>query len=242
MRTLPIERVLTGIFLSILVWSTPSFGQSYEDIKRGAPEAVETTLTDNAFVFNAPAEDARPVGRFVKGTEVLAYKPEGFFYSIATKEKGFVGYILVNKLDVEQDPNLVVVSPISNADYRDPSRARILSIALPGGGQVYAGREKKGTVILGGAVLGFVGGYAVSLRNTNRICENDELMTGCRNEINRTGLLAGSAVALGFWAYGIFSAQKDAREYNETNGLVKSAMFYPTLNQNGLGLAMKITW
>ena len=228
--------------MSILFLSNPSYGQSYEDILNGAPEAVVTTLVANAFVFDAPAEDGRPVGRFVKGTEVLAYKPQGFFYSVATKAKGFVGYVLVNKLDVEQDPNLVVISPIANADYREPGKARTLSIAVPGGGQLYAGRERKGAILLAGSLASFVGGYAISLNDTDRVCENEELMTGCRNEINRTGLIAGSVMALGMWAYGIFTAQGDAIKYNEANGIVNKAMLYPTFDQNGLGLAMKITW
>jgi len=227
----------------LLLFSSQCLAQSYEDIKRGSPEAVETTLTANAFVFDAPTDDARPVGRLEKGKAVLAYNPEGIFYSIATEEKGFMGYVLVNKLDVEQDPNLVVTSPIANSQYKDPSRAQNLALAVPGGGQLYIdGRNKKGLAIFVGAVASFVGGYAISLNGTTRVCENPELQTNCRNETDQTGLIAGSIVAASFWAYGIFTAKGDAEKFNAANGLVKSAQVYPTVGRNGLGVAMKFTW
>jgi len=231
-------------FISLFLFPGLIQSQSYEELVNQNPQGVKTTLTSDAFIFTAASPDARPLGRFLKGTEVFAYDPQGDFYAVATEDKGFVGYVLITKLGVEQDPNREVISPIQLANYKDPKRARNLSLAFPGGGQFYSNNNTKGSILLLGAVGSFVGGYALTLRSSKVACVDPELTDECGRDSDRSGLIYGSVAALAFWAYGIVKAPGDAELSNLDNGFTTGVQLTPVVKDGhmNLGLALRLKW
>ncbi len=243
MNNMPLElsRIFVVFCTMVFALGLEAQAQSYEECKSANPDGIETVLVSNAFIFNQANEDARALGRFEKGTSLFAYGLENGFYAVASRDKGFVGFILMNKLDVPQDPSIRILSPIAKANHKDPSRARNLSMALPGGGQFYAGNQQRGTIILLGSLASFVGGYAVTLDSTERVCQNVELQTGCLNETSPTGLLVGSAMAAGFWIFGILKAKGDANAANNLNLVERANNFRPMIQEGDMGLGLSFS-
>jgi hypothetical protein len=90
---------------------------------------------------------------------------------------------------------------------KDPVRATILGIAVPGGGQFYAGRPEKGAVLLASTAL--TAGLAYQAATVPRVCF--DFRCGPRDHA-QVALLAGTAVAL--WSYGFVTAAQDVHTYN----------------------------
>jgi len=88
------------------------------------------------------------------------------------------------------------------AGYKDPGIATLLSVVIPGGGQMYAGETGRGAMLLGVGMGGIVLGTALSMEGTSGM-----------------PLLAGSLVYLGSWVYGIMDASDSADRMNARRGL-----------------------
>lgn len=86
------------------------------------------------------------------------------------------------------------------AGYKDPGIATIVSVLLPGGGQMYAGETTRGAMLLGIGMGGLIVGSAASTTSTAPI-------------------LAGSLLYLGTWIYGIMDASDSANRMNAKRGL-----------------------
>ena len=84
--------------------------------------------------------------------------------------------------------------------YKDPGIATIISVVVPGGGQMYAGETKRGAMLLGIGMGGLIVGSAASTTST-------------------TPILAGSLLYLGTWIYGIMDASDSANRMNAKRGL-----------------------
>lgn len=92
-------------------------------------------------------------------------------------------------------------------DIKDPVRATILGIAVPGGGQFYAGRPEKGAVLLASTAL--TAGLAYHVATAPRFCLS--FRCGPRDHA-QVALLAGTAAAL--WSLGFLTAAQDVHAYN----------------------------
>lgn len=85
--------------------------------------------------------------------------------------------------------------------YKDPGTATILSVVIPGGGQIYAGDTRRGLTLLGIGWGGVTVGYTMTIATANA-----------------APALLGYAAYLGSWAYGIMDAEDTARRMNAKRG------------------------
>lgn len=130
-------------------------------------------------------------------------------------------------------------------EYRDPRTAIAISVLIPGGGQVYAGRPAKGVGIFAVAVGSAVAGAALS---TPQKCGTAYFTPNgggpptplpyC-NPAKRTPLYVGIGAYVASWVYGWATAGGDARAHNRANGI---AALHPVLSVGerrvGLGLSL----
>jgi TM2 domain-containing membrane protein YozV len=111
--------------------------------------------------------------------------------------------------------SLLVLLLASGAAAQDksPGTATLLSAAVPGGGQLYAGETVKGAVLLGVAAVG--AGVAVSAVD-RQTCTG----FGCASEfetfyeVDGTRLAAGLGIAGAAWLIGVVDAPGAARRAN----------------------------
>lgn len=90
--------------------------------------------------------------------------------------------------------------------YKDPALATALSVLIPGGGQLYAGRLGKGLAVLGGTAAAI--GIAVDANQSSR-CD------GGGHSCNVHGVQTVAIVgAVAVWGYGWLTAGSDARRRN----------------------------
>jgi hypothetical protein len=94
------------------------------------------------------------------------------------------------------------------AGYKDPGTATIISVLIPGGGQMYSGETQRGLTLLGIGVGGLVVGTALSASSVG--CDADS----CDTETNLLPLAIGYLAYLGSWAYGIMDADDSAERMN----------------------------
>ncbi len=110
---------------------------------------------------------------------------------------------------------------------KDPVRATLLSLALPGGGQLYAGHTVKGLQILAGTAFGAVATIALATERQLWITEP--------SAPNRAPMfIAGTATAL-LWLYGVASAADDARTPPPAPQFTVS----PALTRAGVGVRLQ---
>lgn len=111
--------------------------------------------------------------------------------------------------------------------YKSPGTATVISVVVPGGGQMYADELGRGLAILGIAwgapIAGAISGSS-------------------------TGVLAGVAVSLASWVYGIVDAPRAVRRYNAGLGTRTASMpVTPFVAQGSayetrVGLSFTLAW
>lgn len=86
-------------------------------------------------------------------------------------------------------------------EVRNPTTALILSIAIPGGGHLYAGEKQTGITLLFTGVTSFMVSSQLSKDEGGR-------------EVSNVPLVIGGAILLGTWGYGIYDARAAAQRAN----------------------------
>ena len=116
--------------------------------------------------------------------------------------------------------------------YKDPELATVLSVLVPGGGQLYTERWGKGIGLLG-ASAAFA---AIAIDASNSKCT---VGNNCNTHAVETAAIIAGAVA---WGYGWATAGRDARRRN-SQMLNNGSSFAPFLDRrNGqllAGLALR---
>ncbi|HEX6038948.1 hypothetical protein [Longimicrobium sp.] len=111
--------------------------------------------------------------------------------------------------------------------YKDPGIATIISVVVPGGGQMYAGETKRGAMLLGIGMGGVILGSAMSVESTSA-----------------APMLAGSLLYLGTWVYGIMDASDSANRMNARRGMaVGGVRVEPTVavqREGGTGVGVTL--
>lgn len=100
------------------------------------------------------------------------------------------------------------------AGYKDPGTATLMSVAIAGGGQMYAGEITRGLMIMGVAYGAPIAGYMVG----SAACAGGACGLGL------ISLLGGSALGFGAWIYGVLDADDSARRMNAKNGFKVGAV------------------
>lgn len=99
--------------------------------------------------------------------------------------------------------------------YKDPGTATLLSVVVPGGGQLYAGDTKRGLTLLGVGMGGLALGTAMTVGSADVDCDDD---FDCEDDTNYLPMAAGYLVFLGSWVYGIIDADDSAQRMNTRRG------------------------
>ena len=103
--------------------------------------------------------------------------------------------------------------------YKDPGIATIISVVVPGGGQMYAGETKRGAMLLGVGMGGVLLGSALTVETGSGL-----------------PVMAGSLLYLGTWIYGIMDASDSAARMNAQRGLAIGDMeLQPTIEMKPQG-------
>ena len=111
----------------------------------------------------------------------------------------------------------------------------LLSLLLPGGGQMYAGRVGRGLALLTTAAASVVGGKLAG----------DDAYDRCTDRrCYHTGLIAGAVVAGIVSGYSMVTAPGDVRAWNRARGLARDARLQPRLARGDAGteLGLHLRW
>jgi hypothetical protein len=103
--------------------------------------------------------------------------------------------------------------------YKDPGTATLLSVVVPGGGQLYSGETNKGLMLLGGGMGGLILGTAMTTNSISASCDYDELT--CSDDTNYVPMAVGYLAFFGTWIYGIIDADDSAQRMNAKRGLTR---------------------
>jgi len=120
--------------------------------------------------------------------------------------------------------------------YKDPGTATLLSVVIPGGGQLYSGETGKGAAILGVGLGSFIVGSA-----DPGSCDSN---FNCGSNV--APLVIGSLVYLGAWVYGISDASGSAKRMNTKNGIARvipdnvSPLVAPSASGTHVGLSLRL--
>jgi hypothetical protein len=113
-------------------------------------------------------------------------------------------------------PALAQTSP---AGYKDPGTSTILSVVVPGGGQIYSGETNKGLALLGGGMAGLILGFAMTSSSAGISCDDD---LDCQDDTNYVPAALGYLTYFGTWIYGIIDADDSANRMNSKRGLAQA--------------------
>jgi hypothetical protein len=103
--------------------------------------------------------------------------------------------------------------------YRDPGTSTLLSLAVPGGGQLYSGETGRGLALLGGGLGGLILGTAMTTNSIGGSCDYDALT--CSDDTNYVPMAVGYLAFFGTWIYGIIDADDSANRSNVKRGLAQ---------------------
>ena len=125
--------------------------------------------------------------------------------------------------------------------YKDPGTSTLLSVIVPGGGQIYSGETGKGLALLGVGIGGLTLGVAMTASSVSASCDFDN----CSDDTNYAPMALGYAAYLGSWIYGIIDAGASARRMNAKHGLAHmipenvSPLVAPSGRGTQLGVSVK---
>lgn len=102
--------------------------------------------------------------------------------------------------------------------YKDPGTAMIVSVLIPGGGQLYSGETGRGLTIMGVGLGGLVLGVAATTASVGVSCDDD---FNCEDDTNYLPMAAGYLLYFGSWIYGIIDADDSAARMNAKRGLAR---------------------
>ena len=144
--------------------------------------------------------------------------------AVTTQAEGQrAGAFLLANAEVPEEP-LPLVPQMSGAQEKNPWLAFVLSFVITGTGQFYNGENKKGVVMLAGAVTGF--GMIVSQIENDAIPEDNGVVT------------AGAILALGSGLWSMIDAPMSA---NRINREMRQASFHITPVVTGDLVAANLT-
>src|SRR5580704_10860286 len=119
-------------------------------------------------------------------------------------------------------PQGTPVSP--SVQYQDgvksPGIATLISVVIPGGGQMYADKVGKGLALLGITYGSLIGGAVLSTTSCS-------VYNGC--SVDLTPLYIGGVISLGTWIYSMATAGGDARDHNASLGLRATRLVEPVV-------------
>ena len=126
------------------------------------------------------------------------------------------------------------------AGYKDPGTATLLSVVVPGGGQIYSGETQKGLLLLGGGLAGLVLGAAMTTSSAGVSCDDD---FDCEDDTNYAPAALGYLTYLGTWIYGIIDADDSAARMNASRSIARalSGDVAPLVTSSGGDTAVGIT-
>ena len=101
--------------------------------------------------------------------------------------------------------------------FKDPGTSVLLSVIVPGGGQIYAGESTRGLTLLGVGLGGLVVGTAATFSSVGASCDADSF--SCSDDTNYLPMALGYVAYLGSWIYGIVDAGDSAHRMNAKRGL-----------------------
>lgn len=212
---------------------------SYADVQRFYPGALETTVTAaSAYIYQAPSLKSPLVGRYNQGKPVLAYRREGDFYAVASAEAGAVGYMLLTVLDVPQVPG-AAQPPTIQRGYINPSTATLMSLAIPGAGQIYSGDALQGGAILTLAGGGLIYGFWKTEDSREVVCEDNQF--NCTIEKDYSTLAIAGSIAGAAWIYGVLTAANSAKRANRRKGFTTQTSLVPVIDNGTAHLALAFT-
>lgn len=121
------------------------------------------------------------------------------------------------------------------AGYKDPGTATLLSVVIPGGGQLYSGDTRKGLTLLGVGLGGLTLGAAMTFASAGVSCSETALT--CESEGSALPAVLGYVAYLGSWVYGIADASSSAKRMNTKHGLARviPENVAPIMVPNGTG-------
>jgi TM2 domain-containing membrane protein YozV len=135
-------------------------------------------------------------------------------------------------------PSTASIAPETQDGYKSPGIATLISVVVPGGGQMYAGKIGKGLVLLGISAGAVITGEALAVTTIGscNVDANGNVSSSC-GSINRTlaPLYIGTGVALGAWIYSMVTAGGDARAYNAKLGQRAELPVQPLIQRTATG-------
>lgn len=125
--------------------------------------------------------------------------------------------------------------------YKDPGTSTLVSLAIPGGGQLYSGETGKGLALLGGGLGGLILGAAMTTNSIGASCDYDALT--CSDDTNYVPMAVGYLAFFGTWIYGIMDADDSAHRMNARRGLAQalSGDVAPLVATSGEGTRIGVT-
>jgi hypothetical protein len=101
--------------------------------------------------------------------------------------------------------------------FKDPGTSVLLSVLVPGGGQIYSGESTRGLTLLGVGLGGLVVGTAATFSSVGASCDADSF--SCSDDTNYLPMALGYLAYVGSWIYGIVDAGDSAHRVNAKRGL-----------------------
>jgi hypothetical protein len=106
----------------------------------------------------------------------------------------------------------------AHAGCKDPGTSTLLSVVVPGGGQLYSGETNKGLALLGGGMAGLILGVAMTSSSVGVSCDDD---FSCQDDTNYAPMALGYLTYFGTWIYGIIDADDSANRMNAKRGIAQ---------------------
>jgi len=135
-------------------------------------------------------------------------------------------FTLTPTITTAQETTTTAPQPAPSASPKDPSLGVMLSLLVPGGGQMYAGRPGKGVALLLTGAGGLAIAYA-AFGNETLFCS--ECASSDYNPWPVVMVAAGAGLFLGAWIYGIADAPTQVRRWNQEHGF-RMARLQPTIS------------
>lgn len=124
--------------------------------------------------------------------------------------------------------------------YKSPQTARLMGLALPGGGHFYAEEPQTGMLIFGVGFGAPMVGYELTRTSREVECPDEAVsIDECTEDQNFVPLYIGAAAGVAAWVLGFMDADDAARRANERRGLTTHIL--PIVDRRP-GLAVRFRW